>query len=260
MIINKSKIIAIFSYNHLNFIEMKRIYLIILASILTMVGCFESKKAELKVLSGNALQVMVLNATNGDKKANDSLSGLIDLQMEEINLYNSLEIDSFYLDRIKYFSVLIESPNPVYNRLAIYDSTTNCYLIDKSLNGKLSFEIMDLHDLKLLKVIERFISKDTLSLTRVSLYGKINNSINLVYRSFTELKTLKNHFYQTIHFISEDTIKTQIFIPKKYKLAAGDVFVYNHANKEYHSSQSLFDSLVYRETADFNFEIQKPQN
>ena len=239
---------------------MKQIYLIILVSALILAGCSESKIVESKILRGNELQALVVSAVNGDKKANDSISGLVDLDMAETNLYNSLKVDSFYLESIKYFSVLIEYPNPVYNRLAIYDSAANCYLIDKSLNGKLSSELLELQDLKLLEVVERFISKDTLMLTRLSLYRKIDNSINLVYRSFAELKTLKNHFYQTIQFISQDTIKTQIFVPKKYKLnMEKDVFVFNLLDQAYRSNQSLFDSLVYREIADFNFEPQKLQ-
>jgi len=238
---------------------MKQIYLIILVTTLIVADCSENKIVEPKILSGNALQALVVSAVNGDKKANDSLSGLVDLDMAETNLYNSLKVDSFYLDSIKYFSVLIEYPNPVYNRLAIYDIAANCYLIDKSLNGKLFFEVLELQNLKLLKVVEKFISKDTLNLTRISLYKKNNNSINLVYRSFAELKTLQNHFYQTIHFISQDTIKTQILVPKKHKLNAEDLFVFNFADKEYQSSQYLFDSLVYREIADFNFEPQKLQ-
>jgi hypothetical protein len=238
---------------------MKQIHLIILAIILISAGCSENKIVQPEILSGEALQALVVSAANGDKKANDSLSGLIDLNIEENNLYNFLKVDSFYLDSVKYFSVLIEYPNPVYNRLAIYDTAANCYLIDKSLNGKLSFDVMELDDSKFLKAVENFISKDTLILTRVSLYRKIANSINLVYRSFAELKTLKNNFYQNINFISEDTIKTQIQVPKKFKLNAEDVFVFNSEDKKYQSNQSLFDSLVYRQIADFNFETKKLQ-
>ena len=239
---------------------MKRIYLIIAASMLTIWGCKESKVAEPKILTGSSLQELVVNASNGNKKANDSLSILMDLQMGENNLYNSLKVDSFYLDSIKYFSVLLEYPNPLYNRLAIYDVTTNCYLIDKSLNGKLTSEIMDVQNLKFLKVIERFISKDTLSVSRVSLYKKIDDAFNLVYRSFAELKTLKNHFYQTINFISEDTIKTQILTQKKYRLdAKDDIFTFNRMEKLYRSNLSLFDSLVIKEITNFDFETKKPQ-
>jgi len=239
---------------------MKQIYLIITASILTICGCSESKIVGPKILTGSSLQELVVNASNGDKKANDSLSILMDLQMGENNLYNSLKVDSFYVDSTKYFSVLLEYPNPVYNRLVIYDVTTNCYLMDKSLNGKLTFEILELQDLKFLKVIEKYISKDTLSISRLSLYKKIDDSFNLVYRSFAELKTLKNHFYQTINFISGDTIKTQIQTQKKYRLdAKDDIFVFNLTEKVYRSNQSSFDSLVIKEITNFAFETKKPQ-
>jgi hypothetical protein len=241
---------------------MKQIYLAVLLTFVMLSGCFNNKIVEEpKSLNGDGLKALILSAINGDKKANDSLSGLVDLGMAENINYNNLEVDSFHLDSIKYFSVLIEYPNPINNRFAVYDSLANCFLIDKSLNGSLSFEVIELQDLKLLKVIEKFISKDTLSLSRLSFYRKIENSVNLVYRSFAELKTLKNHFYQTINFISLDTIKTQIQVPKKYKLnMKHDIFVFDSIENKYRSNQSLFDSLVYREIADFDFEIQKPQN
>jgi hypothetical protein len=239
---------------------MKQINLVVFLTLLTIFGCFNKNVEEPKFLSRHGLQALILSAINGNKKANDSLSVLIDLEVAENNDYNSIEVDSFYLDSMKYFSVLLEYPNPIYNRFAVYDSLANCFLIDKSLNGSLSFEVIELQDLTFLKVIERFISKDTLSLSRLSFYKIINKSINLVYRSFAELKTLKKHFYQTINFISEDSIKTQILVPKKYKLnVKEDVFVFDSIHKEYRSNQSLFDKLVYKEIADFDFEILKPQ-
>jgi hypothetical protein len=227
----------------------------------TMFGCYNNEIVEEpKVLDGNGLQALVLSSVNGDKKANDSLSGLVDFEMGKNISYNYLQVDSFYLDSAKYFSVLLEYPNPIYNRFAVYDNSANCFLIDKSLNGNLSFEIIELQDFKFIKIIEKFISKDTLSVSKLSFYRKIDNSINLVYRSFAELKTLKNQFYQTVNFISQDSIKTQIQVPKKYKLnVKEDVFVFDSIEKKYRSNQSLFDSLVYREIADFNVEVQKPQ-
>lgn len=240
---------------------MKRVYLVVLLMLSTMFGCYNNEIVEEpKVLDGNGLQALVLSSVNGDKKANDSLSGLVDFEMGKNISYNYLQVDSFYLDSAKYFSVLLEYPNPIYNRFAVYDNSANCFLIDKSLNGNLSFEIIELQDLKFIKIIEKFISKDTLSVSKLSFYRKIDNSINLVYRSFAELKTLKNQFYQTVNFISQDSIKTQIQVPKKYKLnVKEDVFVFDSIEKKYRSNQSLFDSLVYREIADFNVEVQKPQ-
>ena len=227
---------------------------------MTIIGCYENKISEPKVLSADALKALVTSAANKDKKANDSLFNLIDFEMADNIPYKFIKVDSFYLDSIKYFSVLIEHLNPLYNRLAIYDTAANCYLIDKSLNGRLSSEVVEIINLKLFKVIESFIYKDTLSVVRLSLYRKIDDYINLVYRSFAELKTLKNTFNQTINFISHDTIKTQIHVPKKYSLdSKEDVFVFNYADKLYHSNQSIFDSLVYKEIANFTLEVQKPK-
>jgi hypothetical protein len=233
---------------------MKRFYFAILVSILILVGCYQVKKAELPLeLSGHALQSLVLSAANGDKKANDTLSSLIDIQMPENNLYNSIKVDSFYLDSIKYFSVVLEYPNPIYNRFSIYDRELNCILIDKSLNGKLSSEVIDVQDLRLLKIVERFIAKDTLDLVRLTLYKKVNDSINLVYRGFTELKTPKNQFNQTIYSISQDTIRTRLLVPKKFKLNNNDdLFVFDHSINLFRSNESLFDSLVYKEIAKFD--------
>lgn len=239
---------------------MKLFFLTILISILILAGCSEIKIAGgPKVISGNALQSLVVSATNGDKKANDSLSGLIDIQMSENNLYNSVEVDSFYLDSIKYFSILLEYPNPIYNRFAIYDNAANCFLIDKSLNGKLSFEVMNVQNLRFMKIVERFVAKDTLSLVRLSLFKKIDDSINLVYRSFSELKTLKHQFTQTIYSITSDTIKTRLLAPRKFRLKKDDIFVFDEANKSYRSNESAFDSLVYKEIANFDFEHRKQQ-
>jgi hypothetical protein len=240
---------------------MKQFFLAILISILTLAGCSENKKAGgQKELTRNALQSLVMTATNGDKKANDSLSGLVDIQVPENNFYNSIEVDSFYLDSVKYFSILLEYPNSISNRFAIYDNATNCFLIDKSLNGKLSFEVIDVQNLRFLKIVERFIAKDTFGLVRLSLFRKLDNSINLVFRSFTELKTLKNQFNQTVYSVTSGTIKTKLLVPKKFKLdGKEDVFVFDETNKSYRSNQSSFDSLVYKEIAKFEYEPRRQQ-
>ncbi len=83
---------------------MKIILFPILASILAIVSCSETRKAdESKELTGNSLHSLVINATNGDTTANYSLSGLIDPELVENNLYNFIKVDSFYLDNLKYF-------------------------------------------------------------------------------------------------------------------------------------------------------------
>ena len=97
-----------------NLKAMKQVNLVVLLTLVTIFGCFNNKIVEEpKVLSGTGLQALILSAMNGDKKANDSLSGLVDLGTAENINYNNLEVDSFHLDNIKYFSVLFEYPNPI---------------------------------------------------------------------------------------------------------------------------------------------------
>ncbi len=238
---------------------MYRTIFIFLAVILTINGCTENKIEIPRKLDGTELHYLVIKAANGNKVANDSLSSLINLDSKNKNQFNSLAVDSFYLQNVKYFSVLMEYPNPIFNYFAIYDEFTNCYLIDKSLNGKLTFEMINVSELNFLKVTEQFISKDTLQLVRLSLYQKFDESFKLVYRSFAELRTPGYQFNQTIVSVSSDTIKTKILFPKRYKSKFNeDVFIFDSANQIYKSNQSLFDSLVYKEVAEFDINIQKP--
>lgn len=227
---------------------MKTIFLIFLTVVLLASGCLQEKITEPIHLTSNSLEELVSNAVNGNKIANDSLSKLVDVEVWEIGSYNSITVDSFYLDALKYFVVLLEHSNSLYNRFAIYDSLTNCYLIDKSLNGKFSYSLLKLPQAVLLNLKERFLTEDSLSLVRISFYKKSDGSFNLLYRSFAELKTEKYIFNQTIISISPDTIKTQIIVPKKYKLSErDDVFAFDFSSMSYKSGRSSFDSLVLKE-------------
>lgn len=238
---------------------MYRTTFIFLAVMLIIISCTENKIEIPRKLDGVELYNLVIKAANGNKVANDSLSGLINFDSKYKNQFNSLDLDSFYLQNVKYFSVLMEYPNPIFNYFAIYDELTNCYLIDKSLNGKLTFEMLNFSELSFLKVTEQFISKDTLQLVRLSLYQKFDESFKLVYRSFAKLSTPKYQFNQTIISITSDTIKTKILVPKKFKLKFDeDVFIFDSANQIFKSNQSLFDSLVYKVVSEFDINIQKP--
>lgn len=239
---------------------MTKYFKFILLALTLLWGCKESKiSAPAKPLDVNDLSSLVLKAINGDRKANDSLSGLIETELIENAAYNSLTVDSFSVDTLKFFYVLLEYPNPIFNRLAFYDDKTNCYLIDKSLNGKISVDVLEVQDLKFLKVVESFLVKDTLEVIRLSFYKNIAQTIKLVYRNFAELKTPKQTFIQTITSMDGDTIKTKLTVPKKVKnISEEDFFFYDGIENYYKSSNSLFDSLVIKEINDFEIETQKP--
>ena len=239
---------------------MTKYFKFILLALTLLWGCKESKiSAPAKPLDVNDLSSLVLKAINGDRKANDSLSGLIETELIENAAYNSLTVDSFSVDTLNFFYVLLEYPNQIFNRLAFYDDKTNCYLIDKSLNGKISVDVLEVQELKFLKVIESFLVKDTLEVIRLSFYKNIAQTIKLVYRNFAQLKTPKQTFIQTITSIAGDTIKTKLTVPKKVKITSEeDFFFYDGIENYYKSSNSLFDSLVIKEINNFEIETHKP--
>lgn len=232
---------------------MSKYFTSIFLTVILFNACNETKVAEPKqILTAKNLQSLVLQAVEGSYKANDSLSGLFDLTLPGYKDYFSIRADSFYIDDVKYFYVLTEYQDPVLNRFAIYDTEKNCYLIDKSLIGKLSFEIMNHQDFKFIKIVEEYVSKDILQNVRLSLYKKFDDTFNLVYRSFVQLKTPKYTFNQTITSISLDTIKTQFTVPNKYRAKyVGDIFTFHPQRKMYLSSESLFDSLCIKEISEF---------
>jgi hypothetical protein len=237
---------------------MKVLIAITLFALSLEIGCSKNKIVEPVYLDGQSLHTLVLKAANDYKPANDSLSGLFDLGMIENNLYSSIKIDSFYSGTKKYFTLVIEYPNPLFNRFAIYDTLSNCYLIDKSLNGKLTLEVLGIRDFSFIKMLEEYALHDSLLLKRLSFYSKISDSISLVYRSFAELKTNKLQINQTITLITPDSLKTQFTLPKKYKSKfTGDTFFFDTQNKKFVSRRTAFDSLVYKEISTFMFEIQK---
>ena len=231
---------------------MKRINPFLFFLVFSLMGCSELDRSKQPIkLTGNALNSLVSAAAAGNKIANDSLSGLIDLSMPDNYHYNQPNVDSFYLDSVKYFSVIINHPNSVYNRFAVYDEGSNCYLIDKSLNGKFLFELIEIDSIKFLKIVENFIALDSIRAVRLSLYRKINDSFNLVLRNYAEVKTIKNVYNQVVTSIALDTIKTRLFFSENNKVISREVFfVYRHNLKAFRSESSLFDSLVFKEVTE----------
>ncbi|NWF90089.1 MAG: hypothetical protein HXY50_11590 [Ignavibacteriaceae bacterium] len=213
---------------------MNKKYFLIAATLFMFSGCVEQKKEDPVSLTRSSLDSLVKDAISGISKANDSLSQITDLNLPENSLYNFVQVDSFYLDSIKYFSVILQHPKSIYNRFAIYNEEGDCFLIDKSLNGKISLERFIVNGITFLKIIESFIAQDSVRLVRLSLYKKIEETFNLVYRNFSELKTAKDVFNQTIISITLDTIKTRLQVPKNYKLKSNtDYFVFSQNSKIY---------------------------
>ena len=242
---------------------MKNIFITIFSTAVILAsGCGlfnNNKEASMPANSGD-IKTMVLKAVNGDKTSNNLLSNLIDLQLPVLNDYNKITVDSARtFGGKKFYFIVLTFPNPVYNRFAIYDTTLRAYLIDKSLNGNVSFGTEELNNKRLFELTENFISKDVLKLQRISLYQIFDTTANLVFRTYTKLRTPTNVFTQTLSEISEDRIKTLLGSSKKSIIQnKADVFLFNPAQKKYVSQDSVFDNFVKAQVIGFKYKTELP--
>ncbi len=234
---------------------------IIAVTVSVIIGCSGGEKKERTVFTESSLRSLVEKAAAGDSSANKSLSGLIDFTLPINTGYNQLTIIPF-LDESKkqMFAVVLEYPNPVYNRLAIYNQTLNAYLIDKSLSGNLSPEIITVRDKHFLKLTEDFISKGALELQRVSLYGVNSKTAGLMFRSFTRLKEPSVDFSQDITSITPEKISTIISSSQKFDLKfKEDSFLFDDISNTYISNDNKFDNFVIERVKQFNTSQNVPE-
>ena len=94
---------------------MHKLIIIILISLIFF-GCKKTLKETPKSsLNENNLREIVINAINGDRIYNDSLTGLIDYTLPLNSNFNNLKIERIITPINKtFFAILIEYPNPVY--------------------------------------------------------------------------------------------------------------------------------------------------
>jgi hypothetical protein len=224
---------------------MSKLIIIALLSIF-IAGCHNTVKEYNKpLLNENKLKDFVAYAMNGDRNYNDTLSGLIDYSLPVNSSFNDLKIDRIHTPLNKtYFSILIEYPNPAYNRFAVYDSSLNLMLLDKSLNGILRMKTVTINNLFLIEVDESFLSKDVLGLNRVSLY-KVDSLVTLCFREFTCLTTPENQYYQKISEISPERIRTDLSSKKLSSVSnKSEIFSFNDNLKKYLSPDQIFFNFI----------------
>lgn len=226
-------------------------------SVFVLLSCIqqeENKKHE--YLNGSILSDLLLKALNYDTVSNNKLSNLVDFSFPLNKDFNNLTIDSIIIknDSIYYY-VLLEYPNPVYNRFAVYNSSGVLLLIDKSLNGNIFIEKMQSGDLQFLKIDEVFLSKDTLAINRLSLYGVDTTGVSLSLRTHTKFVKPDIDFSQDIMELNDSLIITKINSSKRSLIdKKEDRFIYNSSQKKYFSSENIFDEFVKDEITNFKYE------
>ncbi len=242
---------------------MKRILLSLIFTCLILSGCRLSNRVRnnFSHINGKSLKALVEKAISGDSLSNNNLNNLIDLRLPVNNNFILFNIDSVKTaGGKKYYLVLLNNSNPVYNRFAVYDSLLKCYLIDKSLNGYLYESVLDFDNTKYVKLTENFNSKDVLTLNRISLYMMDDDSVTLAFRDFTKLIENGVIYTQTITKITSGFIGTEINSTDASAISnKQDVFYYNDESKRFISSAATFYNFVKKKVSDFKFNFQRPE-
>lgn len=177
---------------------MKSFVLVFLISIgfLFFTSCGKSGRSE--VFSGTELKNLVISSMEGSRENNELIGKLFDFSIPLMKEYNTLVIDSIIVPpAVRYYYVLIEFPNPLYNRFAVYDSSGAMRLMDKSLNGYL--KALKYGDQKntLLTITERFTSKDIIKLERINFYYFSKDTVSLALKTFTAYNDSINDYRQS---------------------------------------------------------------
>ena len=184
------------------------LFFIVISTIALISGCGGQDK---KLFTVPGFQEVILRAMRGDAHANDTLSQLFDLSIPVNPRYNSFTIDSFSVKPGKrVYTVLLEYANPFYNRFAIYDSSLNLLLLDKSLNGNLLQTKFEQTKVPFIGITESFRSKDNIKLERLSLYGVKRDSAVLSLRIFLKYDDSTSVLRQELDHATGDIITMKI--------------------------------------------------
>lgn len=238
---------------------MKNNFYLFLLPILLIAACNSenSDKPEPKFNSAQIREITI-GAIKGNADKNNQLSGLIDLSLPVNQNYNKFQIDSLIQGERKYYTLLLEFSNPIYNCFAIYDKYLKCYLIDKSLNGYLGTNSFTIGGHKFISLVENFLSKDTIEIQRLSIYSFQEDSIQNVFKTFTRAVFPKEEFAQEIKTISDDYITTIIRQPILVTNSVlPDTFFYDQIQKKYTSRELKFDSMILGKIKKYNFPAKK---
>jgi hypothetical protein len=224
-------------------------------------GCKKTiKERPINFLNENSLREITVKAINGERIYNDSLKDLIDYSLPLNSNFDTLKIEKINTPLNKtLFALLIEYPNPVYNRFAVYDSALHLILMDKSLNGKIGLKTFNLNNRQFIEIDESFLSKDILEISRVSLY-RADSTVTLGFRAYTKFTTPTNEYYQIITEISPDRIKTNLTsIKRSFISDKSEIFTLDNNQKNSLSQDHIFINFIKKQVSGFKRVAEKPE-
>ena len=234
----------------------KFFFAVIALSAFVFSGCSSDREQ----VNQSELRKLIIEAIAGDTDANVKLQGFLSTKHIGKSDYNQLYIDDLNIGDQHFYSILLEYFDPSLNLFAICDSYLNFYLLDKSLNGYLSSEWAEMGTRKFVFLQERFLTKDVLSLDRLSIYEIYDESAELIYRSLSRFVKDNEISSQTIEIITKDFILTKMSGLNDPAINnQPDTFYFNSDSKKYLSKWNLFNKYVNQQIKEFSWITTKPQ-
>jgi hypothetical protein len=240
----------------------KLILILPLSLFIYLAGCSEPVKITPRYIKNDQqLKDLVIKAAKGDHEINDSLSLLIDPAFPVTGGYNQIITKEISISGgNNYYYVLMEHPNPVYNRAAVYDSALNLYFLTKDLNGSLGIEQLSLSGFEFLMLKESFLTKDVININRIHLIKLDTSKVYPILDLYTGIKTPKLEYRQIIEELNSGRIKTKITEQgKKTTSYKGDVFVYMPAQKRFVSETNYFKQIIFDIAGNYKGKIELAQ-
>ena len=231
-----------------------QVKIIFLISIFLTFSCME--KVHQNSFDGIRLKSLIEKSLKGDEVSKSKITGLFTFISDDFNTYNKIIIDSIQINKKKYYSVLVENQNPVYNLFGIIDENFKLLLKDESLNGYLELNWKKSGSKIFAVVNESFKSKDIIILNRVSYYSIDSLTSDIVFRQFTKIKTPDIESDQNIVFVSDTTIRTEIIKSNSTLKKDSDVFRFDVLKNQYISTKNKFDAVVINTVEGLNNEIK----
>lgn len=232
---------------------MQKFILIIFAiTTLSLIRCGSDNEK----ISNDDLRNLITEAIAGDSEANAKLPGFLTNKHFGKTDFNNLSIESLSINNKIFYSVLLEYNDPSLNLFAIYDDKLNLYLLDKSLNGYLSSEWNVIGNRKFVFVQERFLTKDVLSIDRLSIYEVFEKSSALIYRSISRFVKENKISNQTVEAITDNFILTKLTgILEEENVSQIDTFYYDPEIEKYLSKSDPFKNYVKQQIKEFNWTV-----
>jgi hypothetical protein len=196
-------------------------------------------------LSPDVLRDLVISAADGRGSANDSLNTLF--SMANIpGRPEAIEVDTLTVSGRRYYGVAVQFKDHYQNRFALYDENLNCYLIDRSINGKLELRVNNEVNFRYFSLQETFYSNENTELKRLSIFRGDSSGFKLAFRTYTSMKTADTVFTQFLYEITPEMIRTVITAPVFSGLNNfSDDYIYDESLKVYFVRKAIyFDEFV----------------